>query len=317
MGVKGFYSYLRPYRREIYPQDEDGGVLGALGAPSPSLSDPSAQGKRIGFDAMSILYKYKSNYKEIYPVLTALKAKGYKLLFVFDGKPPVEKEEEVQERREARQNAVNQAATLKEQLVTAELGERERQILEFSVARLEFQGWHMTRDIRHEFQRELWDLEIPYVKGLGEADVVLTDMVAAGKLDIVVSTDMDYLLSGVPKLWIPFRKHADGFEEIILEDVLQGEGLTAEALRDAGILCGVEPLRGKVHINAHTAFSWIRYYKSIEGLLASSVKDPHLQHLQGEGVLNTVRRHFEPQVPWSNRIRPDHFERFKPFLESL
>lgn len=302
MGVKGLYTYLRCYRHDIY-----------------TTTLPASQQMRIGFDAMSILYKYKTAWEDIFPLLKELKAAGHRLLFVFDGKPPVEKEEEVATRREARQAAGAQATALKEYLaVSAEPeGSRERKILEYSVARLEHQGWHMTREIRHEVQRRLWDEGIPYVKGTGEADAVLADLVGAGKLDVVVSTDMDFLLSGVPRLWIPFRKAGDGFEEIVLSEVLEGEGLTAEGLRDAGILCGVEPLRGKVSVNPHTAFSWLRYYKTMEALLQSSIQDDALLPLQDAATLARVREHFQPQAPWQARIREDHLARFQTFLDTL
>ena len=309
MGVKGLYTYLKPYRRDLYPQNDASGL--------------HSQPLRIGFDAMSILYKYKGQFKDIYPLLATLKGAGHRLLFVFDGKPPAEKGEEVAARREARQGAAAQAAAIKEHLAAAAgsgsgpTSERERQILEMSAARLEFQGWHMTREVRHEFQRVLWDMEIPYVKALGEADDVLVDMAMGGKLDVVVSTDMDFLLSGVQRLWIPFRKIADGFEDVKLWDVLEGEGLSPAALCDAGILCGVEPLRGAVSFPANRAFEWMRYYQSIEALLVSSVKDGQLDVLRDEGRLEAVRAHFKAQEPWTARIRPDHFERARTFLESL
>jgi 5'-3' exonuclease len=300
MGVKGLYSYLKAYRHSVDP-----------------LTGPPL---RIGFDAMSILYKYKSNYASVYPFLKQLKEHGHTLLFVFDGKPPAEKEEEVKERREARQGAATQAATLKEQLHSAkakELSTQERQILEYSVARLEFQGWHMTREIRHLFQEELWTMGIPYVKGIQEADMVLVDLVAAGKLDVVVSSDMDFLLSSVPRLWVPHRNQSHGFEEVALKEVLEGERLSEAAFQDACILCGVEPLRGRVNVNTNIAFSWLRYYKSIEGILGSSLKEPQLECLREEGLLGSVRRHFEPRADWTERIRPDHLERFRSFLDTL
>ena len=157
---------------------------------------------------------------------------------------------------------------------------------------------------------------IPYVKGIGEADNVLTDLAMANKLDVVVSTDMDFLLSGVKRMWIPFRNSYDGFEEIITKEVLDGEGITQEGLLDAGILCGVEPLRGRVNINSSTAFGWIRYYKSIEGILQSNVKDGQLEVLRDLEELGTARRHFEAG-PWESHIRPDHLESCKSFLEAL
>ena len=299
MGVKGLYTYLRGYRHDIYTQTVP--------------KDPKL---RIGFDAMSMLYKYKSGYADMYPSLKEMKDSGHTLLFVFDGKAPVEKEAEVKERREVRQGATDQAAALKEHLTNTTISERERKILEYSVARLEFQGWHMSREIRHEFQKALFKMGIPYVKAIHEADDVLTDLAIAGKLDVVVSTDMDFVIAGVKRLWIPFRKSYDGFEEICLDEVLAGEGLDQAGLLDAGILCGVEPLRGRLNINSSTAFSWMRYYKNMENLLKSTVKDAQLDSVRDPAVLESTRKHFAAR-PWESRIRPDHLETCKSFLEAL
>jgi 5'-3' exonuclease len=261
-----------------------------------------------------MLYKYKSAYEDMYVSLQALKDMGHTLLFVFDGKAPVEKAEEVKDRRDVREAAIQQATILKDQLNSNTITVKERQILEYSVARLEFQGWHMTREIRHAFQKGLFKMGIPYVKAIYEADDVLVDLALAKKLGVIVSTDMDYLLSGVQRMWIPNHKSCEQFEEILQEEVLKGEGLTQAAFLDAGILCGVEPLRGKLSINSFTAFNWIRYYKNIESLLCSNVKDSRLDILREE--LPRVRAHFEPRL-WDTRIRPDHLESCKSFLTSL
>lgn len=296
MGVKGLYTYLRAYRHDVQVSAE------------PKL--------RIGFDAMSMLYKYKSAYEEMYASLQVLKDMGHTLLFVFDGKAPVEKAEEVKDRRDVREAAIQQASIIKDQLNSDTISVKERQILEYSVARLEFQGWHMTRDIRHAFQKGLYKMGIPYVKAVYEADDVLIDLVAAKKLDVIVSTDMDYLLSGLQRMWIPNHISCERFEEILLPEVLEGEGMDQAAFLDAAILCGVEPLRGKLGINTFTAFNWLRYYKNIESLLRSTVKDSRLDVLRDDELLKSVRAHFEAR-PWETRIRPDHLESCKSFLTSL
>ena len=298
MGVKGLYTYLRKYQKH-----------------RPYMcSEPPL---RIGFDAMSMLYTYKASFPEMYPLLKELKDAGHTLLFVFDGKPPTEKEAEVKERRDLRTSATSQADVLRESLRDPGLGAQERSILEYSLARLEFQGWHMTREIRHTVQQVLWTLDIPYVKAMGEADEVLTELVGAKKLDVVVSTDMDFLLSGVPRLWIPSRTNHTVVEEILMEKVLAGEGMTLEMFRDAGILCGVEALRGRVSIQSTMAFSWIRYYKSIEGLLLSTIKEPQFAELKDPASVERVRAHFTMKGEWKETIRPDHFKRFAVFLEAL
>jgi len=299
MGVKGLYTHLKKYRKDVF------------------YDLIPAEPLRIGFDAMSILYKYKSSYPDIYPILQGLKAAGHRLLFVFDGKTPVDKAAEVKERRDLRDTASSNAEVLRTTLLDRDLPQQERTILEYSLARLEFQGWHMTREIRQSFQKALWDMEIPYVKAVSEADDSLCELVGAGKLDVIVSTDMDFLLSGVPRLWIPFRNSNDGIEEILLSRVLEGENMTLEMFRDAGILCGVEGLRGKVSIQSALAFSWIRYYKSIESLLLSAIKEPQFQYLKDAALLQKIRAHFTPGAAWREQIRADHLERCVAFMEAL
>jgi len=300
MGVKGLYTYVKKYQKEV--------LYDAI---------PSEPLLRIGFDAMSMLYKYKATFPEMYPVLKALQTAGHRLLFVFDGKPPVEKEAEVKERRDVRKCALTQAETLRTHLLDKTLQQEERAVLEYSLARCEFQGWHMTQEIRHTFQQALWDMNIPYVKAVAEADNALSELVGAGKLDVVVSTDMDFLLSGVPRLWVPFRNRNDGVEEILLSKVLQEETMTLDMFRDAGILCGVEAFRGKVSIQSSLAFSWIRYYKSIEGLLSSTIKEVQFEHLKDNGTLQKIRDSFKPTARWLQAIRPDHYERFAAFIDGL
>lgn len=302
MGVKGLYSYCKQYRVPLYTQNI-----------------PCNKPLRIGFDGMSMLYNYKSRYEDMYPTLKELVSHGHKLIFVFDGKTPVEKEAEVKERRNVRDSAIQQANSLKDYLTADEnIPSNERRVLEYSLARLEFKGWHITRDIRQKFQEVLKGMNIPYLKAVGEADNVLVDMARADKLDVVVSTDMDFLLSGVKRLWIPFRVTMyDGFEEIRLEELLKGEDITEEGLRDVGILCGVELLRGKLSIHTNMAFSWIRHYKSIETILESNVEEPQLEILRDKEVLAKVRQHFLAAEPWDIHIRPDHREYCKDFLDNL
>jgi len=269
MGVKGLYTYLRPYRQSILPDMVDA--------------------VRIGIDAMSLIYKYKSEYKALFPYLETLKHKGHQMTFVFDGKAPAAKEDEINDRRAARATADASAAALKVQLDDATLTQKERQILEFSVSRFEHQGWHLSREVRHDVQAELARQEIPWIKAAEEADTVLVEMARTGKIDVVMSTDMDFILSGVPRLWIPGR---DSYEEVLLADIMHGEGLTADGIRDAGILCGVEPLRGKISVPPKVSFGWLRHYGSMEALLARRVDLVALDPLRVEGELEKVRGHF-------------------------
>lgn len=299
MGVKGLYTYVKKYRAE---RTYDSLLKG------PPL--------RIGFDAMSMLYKYKEHYAEMYPILQAMHAAGHKLLFVFDGKSPPEKQEEVKDRRQVREEAVEKVTKLQAHLESDDLETSERIIIESSIARLKTQAWHMTREIRQAVQAALTTLGIHYVKATQEADDTLLSLSAAGKLDVIVSTDMDYLLSGIPRLWIPYRKGTDGVEEVIMSKLLAGLQMTPAMLLDAGILCGVEPLYKRLSIQTHIAFRWIKYYTSIEAALDDN-QDTEFAFLKEEGLLEKVRHHFLPKASWSEQIRGDYFEKERAFLDAL
>jgi 5'-3' exonuclease len=301
MGVKGLYSYLKHYRNYI----------------DPRLATP----KRIGIDAMSLLYRFKGDTKEIFELLGALRVAGHKLFFVFDGKPPVEKEREVQNRKEQKNMAGAKAESIKT-FLGSEAGKTvdtaTRDLLEYSLERCTNQSWHMTRETRRAFQDELWNQSIPYVKSLSEADDVLIDLSHAGKIDVVLTTDMDYIMGGTKVLWIPTKKDTFFFEEISLADILSGENLTQEALIDAGLLCGTEERAGAKGIPCDKAFTFMRYYGSLEAVLKGNVRMPVLHDMfPDEGVIASARATCRPSADCYSRMRPDHLERVKEFLDTL
>jgi 5'-3' exonuclease len=299
MGVKGLYSYLKHYRNYIDPRE--------------------IPKKRIGIDAMSLLYRFKGDTKEILYLLSELRRVGHVLFFVFDGKPPPEKEQEVQNRKDQKTAAGAKAESIKKFLGTAEgIDTATREMLEYSLERCTNQSWHMTRDTRRAFQDELWNHSIPYVKSMSEADDVLVDLSAAGKIDIVLTTDMDYILSGTRTLWIPTKKDTFFFEEIQLDDILAGESLTLPSLLDAGLLCGTEERQGAKGIPCDKAFTYIRYYGSIEAILKGNIRESEITRMfPNTDAISNARARCQPCKVYTERIRPDHLERVKEFLNTL
>lgn len=302
MGVKGLYTYLKSYRRDISHD--------TITASTPL---------RIGVDALSLMYKYKADVKDALDLLLRVRAAGHTLILVFDGRAPEEKQEEVKQRRELRTSAAQQATDLKGFLHTVEakaLDKRALQMLEFSAARLEHQGWQLTREIRQTFQGKLWTADIPYVKAIGEADGLLMMLAKEKKIDCIMSTDMDYLLGSIPRLWIPVRRGMVEFEEVMMDEVLHGENLTAPAFRDACILCGVEQLKG-VCFPPHKAFTWMRYYGSIEALLQGSADIGGLSQISLEKLSKARVAYEQPAESWPLLVKPEHLEKRKEFLEQL
>jgi len=287
MGIRGLYTYLKYYRRTFDLKDNKKPVL------------------RIGIDAMSFLYRYRENTEEINLCLNTLKAQGHKILFIFDGKPPVEKDAEIESRKAHRETAATSAIAIQtflESQSAKEIDNSSLQLIEDSLKRYQTKSWNVSRNLRRAFQDLLWDSNIPYVKSLSEADDVIIDLFKGSKLDVIISSDMDYIVAGISCLWIPNRRGPLYFEEIILDNVLQGESLNSQQLMEVGILA--------THVQCSTAFTWVRHYGSIENIMKTS--------LLGNSALNIQQglKRFMNEPVYS-RIRPDHLERVKEFLDGL
>ena len=282
MGVKGLYSYLRPYRH-----------------PLDITTVPKG---RIGIDALSVLYKFRGNTDMILKFLEPFLSLGCEPLFVFDGKAPETKREEVDSRKAKRNDARDEAATLRAYLeANPTASEDDRRLVERKIHTLENgEGWFVTRDKRHEFQDMLRSKNISYVKAKGEADDVLMSLWSDSKLSGIVSTDMDFLVAGVERLWIPSPA---GCEEIRLSEVLEKEELSMSSFMDAAILCGVSS--GYVFMNMYPqkAFTFMRHYFSLERL---AEKQPRQFNIENTVALEQIRSRFLIFVKASELVRTEY-----------
>lgn len=247
MGVKGLYSYLRAYRHTI---------------------EIPAEPAQIGIDGMSMLYKFRGNAEAILKALEPFTSRGYKCLFVFDGKPPETKMEEVEARKGKRTAAMEHVTALKEFLESPDsqevLDERGRAYLERKIKGIQVgEAWHVSREVRRACKHKLWDAGISSIKATGEADDLLLSLWREKKIQYIVSTDMDFLVAGIPQIWIP---SPHGWEEITLVDVLIGEDVNFKGFQDAAILCGMDSGASIARIQPPRAFAFMRHYGCLEAL---------------------------------------------------
>ena len=287
MGVKGLYSYLRPHRK-----------------PLDTTTIPKGL---IGVDALSVLYKFRGNTDAILAFLEPFKANT--LLFVFDGKAPDTKRDEVDDRRTKRNDAREEAIVLKAYLDDSEtvLEERDRKIIERKISVLEHGAWSMTREARHSFQDVLRHNSMQFVKAKGEADDVLMSLWYDRKLAGIISADMDFLVAGVERLWIPTLK---GAEEVRLSAVLEKEEITMSSFIDAAILCGVSTGYTFVNMYPQKAFTFMRHYGSLEVLAR---RQPALFADVSEDMIRNVRSRFLLYVKAAELVRED----YRPVIEGL
>ena len=175
-------------------------------------------------------------------------------VFVFDGGVTELKDDEVAERRAAREKAEEQKAAAEER------GD------DVAAARLEARTQRLT-DVIHETTRELLELlDVPVVEAPAEGEAQASHMALHGDADYVGSEDYDTLLFGAP--YTLRQLTSKGNPELMdLEATLSKHEITREQLVDVAILCGTDFNEGISGVGPKTALSDIREHGDLWAVL--------------------------------------------------
>ena len=189
---------------------------------------------------------------------------GLQPVFVFDGEVLELKEDEMQRRRERKEDA-------KARLVEAkEAGNEEL------AARLRARTQRLTPTIL-ETSREILDiLDMPVVEAPTEAEAQAAHIAKRDDVDFVGTEDYDALLFGAP---MTLRKltSSDGTECMELEPTLADLDVTLPQLVDIAILCGTDYNDGVHGIGPKTALKKISAGTTVEEILAD--RDAEIEQL--------------------------------------
>ena len=189
-----------------------------------------------------------------------------KLVFVFDSKPPKQKEQEVTKRRQQRAKALAEydQALKKGDLATA-----------WSKAVMTS---HLTTPLVDDAKRLLVLLGIPFVQAPSEAEAQAAFMAKKGDVWAASSKDYDSLLFGTPRLLRYLTIYGHEFypskgtsrplrpELMELERILTCNGITRQQLIDVAILIGTDFNQGIKGIGPKTALKLIKKNENIENL---------------------------------------------------
>ena len=234
-------------------------------------------GKKVAIDTSIFLYKSLSNIRKNGEYVTNTEGKvishiigiinkaiqyielGITPIFIFDGKPPIEKQFVLIERNKK----AKEAKLLSEKSTTPE----DKQKYEKSSIRIKK---HHIDDIKQLLEL----MGISYIHAVGEAEVYASELCRTGYVDYVLTEDMDTLPSGCPKMIRSCLdrsiKRTDVVSIIDLNKILEDFEMDMSNFVDMCILCGCDycPTIPKIGINR--AFGYIKKYKTIEMLLESN-----------------------------------------------
>jgi len=183
---------------------------------------------------------------------------GIKPVWVFDGKPPDFKAEELQKRQENREKAEEEKKKAAEEGDTERVDQMERRLVKVNKGHSE------------DCKRLLTALGIPWIQAPGEAQAQCAKMAQDELVYGCATEDMDALTFHTPRLirhltYTEARKMP--IREFNLEKALQGMELTYAQFIDLCILCGCDYIPSIRGIGPKTAYKLIKEHGSIESLL--------------------------------------------------
>lgn len=248
MGVRGLYSSLKAYAIPIKPEEE--------------LS------LRIGIDSYALLYKYKEQFDDLFAFVRLLQAGKHSILFVLDGVPPPEKQEELALRKAQRKEAAQQAKALREFLQDSsaqELASEAKELIQKKIQQYDNESWAVYKELRDNFVWNAKERGYPVHLSKGEADEDLVQMSRHGEIDVVLANDMDYFVYGVERLWIVNKEFSEP-REFRHSDISRAMSIQPSAWKDIAILAGYEKTPQLRRVPISSAISLLRFYGSFERL---------------------------------------------------
>lgn len=191
---------------------------------------------------------------------------GITPLYVFDGKPPVEKSEILLERKARREKDMNLKKDLEAQISCCsdayEIKVLNKKLFELNRRLIFVTSEHI------DSAKELFKLfGIPFLHANGEAEILCAKLCQQGYVYGCLSEDTDLLPNGSKIFINNFKMNQKFVIEFNLENILQDLALTHEQFIDLCILCGCDYTCKIEGLAKDGAYKMIKKYINIEGVI--------------------------------------------------
>lgn len=284
MGIKGLGAWMRKNTPETIH----------------TVSLELFSGERLAVDASIYLYKYicisnsgSGNYFDMFlNMILWLRSFNIRPVFVFDGKPPPQKDRTKQKRKENKEKLKNQLDELEyllQKLDELDYTEPLDDDLELRVLSI-YSGDKLDprrkiiKDLTEKYKKvssqciqftkedidkikDLLDcLGLPWVQSDYEAEKTCSWLVKHGYVKAVVTADSDVLAYGT-EIWLSDIRSGDQNCKIIrYPDVLASSGFTSQQFTDFCIMCGTDYNENIPGIGPAKAYKLLQEYEKLENI---------------------------------------------------
>lgn len=200
-------------------------------------------GKKIAVDISIYLYRFASEnnlIENIYLMISIFRHYNIIPVFVFDGKPPPEKRELLEKRKQDKQIAEYEYLQLKTSLSNNDLDESDKQemVAQMDALKKKFVTVNAT-DIEN-VKYLINYCGVTYYDAQGEADELCAMLTIKEKVWACLSEDMDMFVYGCPRVirYLSLLHHTAVVYDVT--NILSNLGITQKELREICVLSGTD-----------------------------------------------------------------------------
>lgn len=262
-------------------------------------------GKVISIDTSIYLYKFLYNNGDYIDGFTRqilrLLKNGITPLYIFDGKPPEEKQEILNERKERKEFLLKKKSLLQGLLngSNTNIEGMEKYMDEVSVLtpeeinkelqKVNKKIIYVTGDDIDKAKKLFEYFGVPYIEADGEAETYCAVLTKNGLTSGCITEDTDYLACGGNNFIRGFNPSTNNVVLYKIKNVLADLGLNYNQFIDMCILCGCDYTTKIVGIGAIKAYKFIKKFGSIEGVI-ESIKNKDSYKVPNDFDFETARK---------------------------
>jgi 5'-3' exonuclease len=235
-------------------------------------------GKRIAVDISIYLYKYEAEnalLENMYVMLSIFRHYNIIPIFIFDGKPPVEKKALLIKRKEDRKVAIEEYNKLDYQLKDKDnLNESDKQDIITSMDQLKKQIVQINKDKIDKVKNLIRAYGATYYDAPGEADELCALLVINKKVWACLSEDMDMFVYGATRVLRYFSLIGHTVVLYYMKGILDEMNITQKEFKEICILSGTdyninaEGITKDDKINLNITLKYFRKYKECKSNLS-------------------------------------------------
>ena len=232
-------------------------------------------GKKTAIDTSIFLYKFKYKANRLIPKfleqINRLRLNDITPIYIFDGVPPEEKYDVIVSRQNKLKEKKDNIETLKKEIdATTDIEHKNK--LKSDLYKLDNKLIHVTKeDIRQV--KYLFDLlNIKYIQAEGESDLLCSKLCSSGKVDFVISEDMDLLTSGTNLLMRDFNIYNNKATIYDLNEIITKLNISYEKFVELCIMLGCDYLKRPNGMGPKKSFKLINECASIDNIVSKMVE---------------------------------------------